>query len=127
MTRLSDNLSKPHTAADDTEQVIFDSAAVVLTRQVLELLRLISEDVGYHGNWAMAVGANRLRGRRRYSGQSAFPSSQRYSEDTYEETTGVTLAELREAQGAVTRRLLGPLLRSLDSQEVFIEALTDKE
>ncbi|MBM9624796.1 helix-turn-helix domain-containing protein [Streptomyces zhihengii] len=127
MTRLSDNLSKPHTATDDTEQVIFDSAAVVLTRQVLELLRLISEDVGYHGNWAMAIGANRLRGRRRYSGQSVFPSSQRYSEDTYEETTGVTLAELREAQGTVTRRLLGPLLRSLDSQEVFTEALTDKE
>ncbi|MFD0427060.1 hypothetical protein ACFQ60_00015 [Streptomyces zhihengii] len=126
MTRLSDNLSKPHTATDDTEQVIFDSAAVVLTRQVLELLRLISEDVGYHGNWAMAIGANRLRGRRRYSGQSVFPSSQRYSEDTYEETTGVTLAELREAQGTVTRRLLGPLLRSW-TPKVFTEALTDKE
>ncbi|MFH9125561.1 helix-turn-helix domain-containing protein [Streptomyces globisporus] len=127
MTRLSDNLSRPHAPTDDTEQVIFDSAAVVLTRQVLELLRLISEDVGYHGNWAVAVGANRLRGRRRHSGQSVFPSNQRYSDDTYEETTGVTLAELRETQGAVTRRLLGPLLRSLDSQELFTEALTDKE
>ncbi|MEU8718339.1 hypothetical protein [Streptomyces sp. NPDC048663] len=126
MTRLSDSLSEPRNP-DATEQVIFDSAAVVLTRQVLELLRLISEDVGYHGNWAMAVGANRLRGRRRYSRQSVFRSNQRYSEDTYEETTGVTMAELREAQGAVTLRLLGPLLRSLDSQELFTEALADKE
>ncbi|MER6392775.1 ATP-binding protein [Streptomyces sp. NPDC001523] len=127
MTRFSDNLSKPHAPADDAEQVVFDTAAVVLTRQVLELLRLISEDVGYHGSWAIAVGANRLRGRRRYHGQSVFASSHRYSDDTYGETTGATLAELGQAQGAVTRRLLGPLLRSLDSQELFAKALTDKE
>jgi hypothetical protein len=99
MTRLSDTLSKPHTPSDDTEQVIFDSVAVVLTRQVLELLCLISEDVGCHGNWAMAVGANRLRDRLRYSGQAVFLSSQRYSEDTYEETTGVTLpSSVRKAR-----------------------------
>ncbi|MGX4695382.1 AlbA family DNA-binding domain-containing protein [Streptomyces sp. JNUCC 63] len=126
MTRLSDGTSKPYESPDDGEQVIFDSAAVILTRHMLELIRLISEDVGYHGNWAVAVGANRLRGRHRYTHQSLFASNHRYSADTYEESTGATLAELREAQGTVTRRLLGPLLRSLDSEEVFAKALTDE-
>ncbi|MFE1797751.1 helix-turn-helix domain-containing protein [Streptomyces sp. NPDC059517] len=125
MTRLSNGHSKPYEAANEAEQVILDSGAVILTRHTLELLRLISEDVGYHGSWAVAAGATRLRGRRRYSPDSVFASNARYSEDTYEETTGATLAELRNAQGAVTRRLLGPLLRSLDSEGVFVNALTD--
>ncbi|GGQ39404.1 hypothetical protein ACH4NV_33840 [Streptomyces althioticus] len=38
---------------------------------------------------------------------SIFASNHRYSADTYEESTGVTLAELRDAPGTVTRRLLG--------------------
>jgi hypothetical protein len=126
MTRLSDGLRERRVEDSEAEQVLFDAAAVILTRHMLELIRLVSEEVGYHGNWAVAVGANRLRGRRRYSGVSHFPSNHRYSADTYEESTGATLAELREAQGTVTRRLLGPLLRSLDSEEVFAKALSDE-
>ncbi|MFI2739522.1 hypothetical protein [Streptomyces sp. NPDC018711] len=109
----------------------FENAVhVVFTRHVLELIRLIrllSEDVGYHGNWAVAVGADRLRDRRRWNQPSIFASNHRYSADTYEESTGVTLVELREAQGAVTHRLLGPLLRSPDSEEAFAKALADEE
>lgn len=127
MTRLSEGTSQPYESSDEGEQVIFDSAAVVFTRHMLDLIRLISDDVGYHGNWAVAVGANRLRGRRRYQGRSGFLSNHRYSADTYEESTGATLAELRDAPGMVTRRLLGPLLRSLDSEEAFAKALTDEE
>ncbi|MEU7088128.1 AlbA family DNA-binding domain-containing protein [Streptomyces achromogenes] len=126
MTRLSDGLSNRHAPDDEAEQVLFDAAAVIHTRNMLELMRLVSEEVGYHGNWAVAVGANRLRGRRRYTGQSLFASNHRYSADSYEESTGVTLAELRDAPGTVTRRLLGPLLRSLDSEELFAKALSDE-
>lgn len=126
MTRLSDSTSRPYESPSEAEQVIFDAAPVVFTRHMLELIRLISEDVGYHGNWTVAVGANRLRGRRRWSQPSIFASDHRYSADIYEESTGATLAELREAQGTVTRRLLGPLLRSLDSEEAFAEALNDE-
>lgn len=126
MTRLSFGTSEPYSLPGDEEQVLFDAAPVVLTRQILELLLRISDEVGYHGNWSVAVGATRLRGRRRWSGRSVFASNHRYSADTYEESTGTTLAELNEAQGAVTRRLLGPLLRSLDSEEAFEQALNDK-
>ncbi|MFI6039239.1 helix-turn-helix domain-containing protein [Streptomyces sp. NPDC051315] len=125
MTRLSDNLNR-QASENEEEQVLFDAGAVIHTRHMLELIRLVSDDVGYHGNWVLAVGANRLRGRRRYSGQSYFPSNYRYSADTYEECTGATLAELRDAPGTVTRRLLGPLLRSLGSEELFTKALTDE-
>lgn len=127
MTRLSEGTPRPYESPGEAEQVIFDAAAVIFTRHMLELIRLISDDVGYHGNWAVAVGANRLRGRRRWSQPSIFASNHRYSADTYEESTGATLAELRDAQGTVTRRLLGPLLRSLDSEEAFAKALTDEE
>ncbi|MFF9344911.1 helix-turn-helix domain-containing protein [Streptomyces sp. NPDC014773] len=125
MTRLSDTPSRPHETSDEAEHFIFDAAAVVFTRHMLELIRLISEDVGYHGNWTVAVGVNRLHGRRRWS-HSIFAGCHRYSADTYEESTGATLAELNDAQGTVTRRLLGPLLRSLDSEEAFERALADK-
>ncbi|MFI5867433.1 helix-turn-helix domain-containing protein [Streptomyces sp. NPDC051546] len=127
MTRLSEDTSSPYESPGETEQVIFDAAVVIFTRHILDLIRLISEDVGYHGNWAVAVGANRLRGRRRWNSSGTFPSNHRYSADTYEESTGATLAELSDAPGTVTRRLLGPLLRSLGSEEVFTKALTDEE
>ncbi|MGW5446859.1 hypothetical protein [Streptomyces asiaticus] len=123
MSRLSDGLSS-RGSEDEEEQVLLDAGAVILTRHMLELMRLVSDDVGYHGNWAVAVGANRLRGRRRNSGQSHWPSDHRYSADTYEESTGAILAELCDAPGTVTRRLLGPLLRSLDSEELFAKAMT---
>ncbi|MER5353468.1 ATP-binding protein [Kitasatospora sp. NPDC002551] len=124
MSRLSDGSERN---SKDEEQVLLDVGAVVLTRHMLELMRLISDDRGYHGNWAVAVGANRLRGRRRHAEQWGFSSNDRYSEDTYEESTGATLAELRDAPGAVTGRLLGPLLRSLGSEDTFAKALTDQE
>ncbi|MFE0604933.1 hypothetical protein ACFW2G_23345 [Streptomyces sp. NPDC058880] len=75
MTRLSDAASKPYRSPGEDEQVIF-------TRHMLDLIRLISDDVGYHGNWAVSVGANRLRGRRRYQGRSGFLSNHMYSADT---------------------------------------------
>lgn len=124
LTRFSDTIGTP----DRPEQELFPVAAVLLTRRMLEILRLLAEDSGYFGNWSLAVGASRLRGRRCYrSGESqmSFAANPRYSEDVYQEAAGATLAELTSAPGAVTRRLLGPLLRSLNSEGVYEKALTD--
>ncbi|OXZ01504.1 helix-turn-helix domain-containing protein [Streptomyces sp. 2R] len=126
MSRLSTGVSSRYQPEEGEEQQLFDGAAVLLTWRVLELMRLVSEEVGYHGNWAIGAGANRLHGRRRYAGQSGFPTDDRYSDDTYEETTSTTLAELRDQPGTVTRRLLGPLLRSLGSEALFAGALGDQ-
>lgn len=124
LTRFSDTIGTP----DQPEQQLFPAAAVVLTRRLLEVLRLVAEDAGYFGNWSLAVGANRLRGRNSWRGPGSwmsFEANPRYSEDTYQEATGATLAELTSAPGAVTRRLLGPLLRSLNTQAMYDKALTD--
>ncbi|MFD4764198.1 hypothetical protein ACFWOJ_36885 [Streptomyces sp. NPDC058439] len=83
---------------------------MLFTWCMLELMRLVSEEVGYHGNWAVGAGANRLHGRRRHAGQSRFPTD-----------------DPRRRPPAppwpVTRRLLGPLLRSLGSEALFAQAL----
>ncbi|MFF7764182.1 AlbA family DNA-binding domain-containing protein [Streptomyces griseorubiginosus] len=122
-SRLSDNPGR----SSDGEQALFDAAAVGLTRRMLEVVRLTAEKAGYFGNWTLAVGATRLQGRRRYAGEAwAFAgTSGRYSQDTYKRATGATWADLNSAPGTITGRLLGPLLRSLGSQDLFTQALSD--
>ncbi|MFJ8871277.1 helix-turn-helix domain-containing protein [Streptomyces sp. NPDC102473] len=120
-SRFSDSIGSP------PEQMLLPAAAVVLTRQLLEVVRLVSDDVGYFGNWSFAVGASRLRGRASHLGLRAWvcvESTPRYTKDTYQEATGATRAELTNAAGAVTRRLLGPLLRSLNVQRLYEAPLT---
>ncbi|MFD0287674.1 AlbA family DNA-binding domain-containing protein [Streptomyces lutosisoli] len=122
-SRLSDNPGE----SNGGEQALFDAAAVGLTRRMLEVIRLTAEQAGYFGNWSLAVGATRLQGRRRYAGGEAraFAGlSARYTQDTYQQATGATWADLNTTPGAITGRLLGPLLRSLGSQDVFTKALT---
>ncbi|NUK50094.1 ATP-binding protein [Streptomyces lunaelactis] len=126
LTRFSDTIGTP----DKPEQQLIPAAAVLLTRRLLEILRLVAEDSAYFGNWSLAVGVSRMRGRRSYQGPetwNTFGTNPRYSEDIYQEATGATLAELTAAQGAVTRRLLGPLLRSLSLEGVYEKALTDNQ
>ncbi len=122
-SRLSDNPGE----SNGGEQALFDAAAVGLTRRMLEVVRLTAERVGYFGNWSLAVGATRLQGRRRYAGEAWVFSGQsaRYIQDTYEQATGATWADLNAIPGTITSRLLGPLLRSLGSQDLFTKALSD--
>jgi hypothetical protein len=122
-SRLSDNPGE----SNGGEQALFDAAAVGLTRRMLEVVRLTAEQAGYCGNWSLAVGATRLQGRRRYAGEAwAFAGmSARYTQDTYKQATGATWADLSAAPGAIAGRLLGSLLRSLGSQDVFAKALSD--
>jgi hypothetical protein len=71
---------------------------------------------GYLGNWSLAVGLTRLRGRKAYAPSGWWftgGSKPRFDRDEYVRAAGTTWAELNEAPGAVTRRPLGPLLRSL--------------
>jgi hypothetical protein len=87
-----------------------------------------ADEGGYRGNWALALGATRLRGRRPYLGPlhwGGFGSIARYSQDTYAEATGTTWAELAAIPGAITRRLVGPLLRGLDVQDRYDAVLSD--
>lgn len=106
-SRLSD-------AGGDGAQRIFDNVAVGLTRRFLALVMAAADEAGYLGNWGLAVGATNLRGRPAFERQEEFGSAlSRYDQDAYEEATGVSWADLNAEPGAITRRLLGPLLRGL--------------
>lgn len=115
----------------DAEQQILDPAAVSYTRRFLALVLAAAEHAGYVGNWALAFGATGLRGGRAVpnprSGGFGFESRSRYDQDDYRAATAVTWAELNQKPGDITRRLVGALLRALDTEARYTAALTDPE
>ncbi|MFJ2008009.1 AlbA family DNA-binding domain-containing protein [Streptomyces chartreusis] len=124
----SSRLSEKASEEGGGEQVLFDSTAVALTRRMIKVVRLTAEEAGYFGNWSLAVGATRLQGRHRWENRATYSPgnlSARYTQDTYKQAVGVTWADLNATPAAITGRLVGPLLRSLGSQDAFTEALSD--
>ncbi|MFD8026777.1 helix-turn-helix domain-containing protein [Streptomyces lavendulae] len=117
-SRLSDEVNG--------QQQIFAAAPVVKTRRLLALVVAAAEEAGYFGNWALAVGANRLKGKGAYnSNYGMFGPNAQYDADIYAETTTATWAELTTTPGAITRRLTGSLLRALGVEQHFDKALSD--
>lgn len=110
------------------EQLILDVAAVEYTRRFLALVHAAGEQAGYFGNWALAIGATGLSGLRSFTGSQdfgRFGARARYDEDVYTETTEASWAELTKTPGAITRRLVGALLRALAAEERYESALAD--
>jgi hypothetical protein len=65
------------------------------TRSFLARVREAAAEAGYLGNWALALGATRLRGRHPYTSVSQSHRWHagrqiRYDRDTYEQTTETT-------------------------------------
>ncbi|MFI6705378.1 helix-turn-helix domain-containing protein [Nonomuraea sp. NPDC050478] len=121
-SRLSDVL--PGDFGRPDSRVIYDLAAVNYTRRFLALVVAAAEEAGYFGNWALAFGATGLRGLRAFTSRQVLGRAQ-YNEDTYAETTSVSWAELNKEPGAVTRRLVGPLLRSFEVEKEYAASLND--
>ena len=109
------------------EQLIIDRAAVVHTRRFLALVLAAAERAGYLGNWALAFGATGVKGLRAAPSQQVFWEGDHYNQDTYSAATSVTWAELGQARGAVTRRLIGSLLRTLGTESYHDTILIDPE
>lgn len=122
-SRLSDILQGINGLED--QQVIMDAAAVNCTRRFLALALAAAETAGYFGNWAVAFGATGLRGMPAHGMTLGFASRARYDEDSYTETTSVSWAELDNRPGAVTRRLIGPFLRTFDAEQDYAAILND--
>jgi hypothetical protein len=123
MSRFSDALQD-----DKAEQVIIDPAAVNFTRRFLALVVATAQQAGYLGNWSLAFGATRLRDRAPYTPNGSWAAlgpTHRYNKDSFARSTGATWAELQAAPGAITNRLLGPLLRSLGVDARYQSLLTD--
>lgn len=115
-----------HAGKPEPEHFIWDASAVALTRRFIAVVIATSEEASYTGNWSLAIGATGLRGRRAYPDQSkGFATKARYDRDDYRQATGSTWAELNGAPGAVIRRLVGPLLRSLAVENRYDNVFKD--
>lgn len=119
--RLSDVLDRNGTEV----QVLFDSAAVLLTRRFLRIVAAAAEDAGYLGTWGLGIGATGLRGLSSYEYTKGFWDGSAYAEDSYRRATTATYAELTRSPGRLTNTLLGRLLRALGTERQFNMALTD--
>lgn len=124
-SRLSERINE-----ETEDHLLYDHAVVGNTRRFLALVRQAAADAGYMGNWALALGITRLRGRSPYTSvprnHRAFAGMKNlYDRDTYEQATETTWAELNEGPGAVTRRLAGSFLRTLAVEEFYDIALSD--
>jgi hypothetical protein len=109
------------------EQVIIESVAVNHTRRFLALVIGAGERAGYFGNWTLALGATGLRGLRAVPRPNSWGDGPPYDRDTYRATTAATWAELNQAPGAITRRLVGPFLRALETEGYYSKVLSDPE
>jgi hypothetical protein len=110
--------------------VVYEAGAILFVRRFLPVIVAAAQEAGYFGNWSLAVGITGLGGCKSYRmSQSAMRMSNEivYSEDIYERATEATYAELTTKPGALADRLLGQLLRALDTRRIYIEAVTDPE
>jgi len=74
---------------------------------------------GYAGRWLLAVGVTGLSGKpsAMWRQVSADPLVARHDSDIYIQRTEAVTAELRDRPGTVTRRLVGRLLRTLQTDK----------
>ncbi|MGW8375407.1 ATP-binding protein [Streptomyces sp. ODS28] len=122
--------SRLSAAGHSGEQVILDAAPVNLLRRFLALVTAAADESGYLGSWALAVGATGLRGKVAHSTTNAarfFAQSPMYDQDVYRRATAASWEELTASPGGISRRLIGPLLRTLGCEERWMQALTDSE
>jgi hypothetical protein len=122
MSRLSDQMTHPD------EQVVFDAGAVMYVRHLIALVLAAADQAGYAGNWALAVGATNLRGRRSYESRKGWDATDgpRFGEDTYQRAAVASHAQLLGTPGHVTSQLLARLLRALGTDGNFAPFLTDE-
>lgn len=126
-SRLSAEPPKNSPTDDRPDHVINDAAAVIHTRRFVALVRAAGERAGYFGNWTLALGATGLQSLRPAPSRHSWGDGPAYDRDTYTATTAATWAELSQAPGAITRRLVGALLRALATESHYTSALTDPE
>lgn len=124
------HFSQPFSAHDlrpAAESLILDGAAVECTRRFLALVQSAADHADYFGKWALAFGATGLKGMRAHGidRDKYFPPEAALEVDHYAESTGATYAELTTAPRTLTRRLVGPLLRALATEDRYIEILND--
>ena len=123
MSRLSDSLPSADPAA--TGQRLFPAAAVGYARQFVALTAAAAEHSGYLGTWILAAGATGIGGLPVHDYLLRGRGGPRPDASTYQRATTASYAELIKQPGRVTERLIGRLLRSTGTYELYAHAFTD--
>ena len=98
-------------------QYVNDATVVLLTRCLLTLAGQLAAQGGYAGRWLLAIGITDLARKQPGSAAGSLRMGSRYppySASSYLQGTEAVTVELLQRPGAVTRRLVGRLLRALD-------------
>ena len=113
--RASDSLRN-----EDKTRWAFEDLLAGLTWRVIRAAAEVSDFTSYFGNWDMGVALTNARGVSSYAvrQQGRWISPYRYSEETYEQTTQTTYAEIHENRMAVLERLVGRLNRALNDDTI---------
>lgn len=124
--RLSDT-PRTHYSDEVPSPVLFDEAAVLMTRRVLSLATGVAETAGYLGPWAVGVAATGIAGLAAYERPNILrfaDRTQRYDagSDSYEMVRTVSLDDMTDRPGTVTGWLCGRFLRALDRARTFDES-----
>ncbi len=113
LTLFCGRASHPHIRLE--EEYVVEPVIMILTRCLVTLAGTLGGHAGYAGRWLLAAGVTDLGGRRSSTAANSFGGTHLplFSADSYVQGTEAVTAELLEHPGAVTRRLLGRLLRAL--------------
>ncbi|MGV0718775.1 ATP-binding protein [Mycolicibacterium sp. XJ662] len=103
-------------------QYVFEELIVGHTKLLVRLSGVVSTKFDYAGSWEFGLIAAGIGGKTSYAVHShVFGHSEPYSDDEYTAGTSASLEEIETAPQRVVDRLLGSLLRSLNSRERFPE------
>jgi hypothetical protein len=127
-------LSQTQTLNGQPTEVLFDSMPVVLVHRIVGVAVEIADRTGYTGPWMIGVHADRIAGlpaattSQVLNGLLNRPAT-RWPNDNrpFRETTTASTDELAQMPGAVTQRLVGRFLRTLNRQDApaYASWLTD--
>ncbi|USY21763.1 hypothetical protein NE857_09230 [Nocardiopsis exhalans] len=94
----------------------------------MDIAAHLSQETGYAGAWDIAVEVTGLRGTvtSAAAGNPMFTSVGVFNKDTYSEAVRVSSIEM-EKPGWVTEHLVGSLLRTFRTDELYAGLLSDED
>lgn len=110
-----------HFPRDANAPFIFEAAIVGHADLLVRLTALVSQKYCMAGSWRFGLLVTGVRGAKSYAlSEAPFyeTGGPGFSDDVYPRATSASLAEFEQTPERVVRRLVSPLLRSLDSHQL---------
>jgi len=115
-------------ATSDGNRMLFESVALGSIRRFLAVVKAAADVGGYYGNWALAAGGTGLKGCYSHAATAGWGGGAQgpaLGEDVYRRSVTASYADLDRGPGALTERLIAPLLRALRTRERYGSVFAD--